>query len=388
MEKPVSAKRAFLNKTKEELYREIKNYSKTLAPTKALQGYPASALVGEKHYPFVQTHSVSTEEKEDNYQNNAQLVKKSYAEIIRFKAKHLLASSQQNPVQNIKTSLLDELQTIYKGKRPVQMETTFAKEIQFNKIFVSKVAGLSGAQNPIADLKASENSPTSKLLEKFTQEDIKAREAMLSLYRKGVNETQIIELLSLGSFGINSNRRLVPSRWAISAYDKAIDQDLYKNVRRHRTINSYEVYAIEDKGNFFLILFFPFSYEAEIIEAFSHTIEQDYVKNDNILHKKEPATAGGFYATKLAMLEHLEKRQRSAACLSLRIIDGYDLPLGVVLVRELVREALKNRPQCFSSEKELFSYIKERYASHYKLLSHSDLLKEKRTQKTLRDFFG
>lgn len=129
------------------------------------------------------------------------------------------------------------------------------------------------------------------------------------MYEKGINEHQIINLLALGSFGIQINRKLVPTRWAISAYDRTIDNYLFKKIINYKLIERYEIYHYYDKGNDFIIILTPDPYCGEVIEHFPGTVGHDYFNNFNKLSTSDPNNGGGYYATKIAVNEFLEKRK-------------------------------------------------------------------------------
>jgi len=45
------AKKKYLNKTKIEFYKEIKKYQLEFKPSKEVEGFASTAIVGEKNYP-------------------------------------------------------------------------------------------------------------------------------------------------------------------------------------------------------------------------------------------------------------------------------------------------------------------------------------------------
>ncbi len=386
------SKRDYINKTKLEFYKKIREYQQELKPTKEIEGFGASAIVGEKNYPYLKVHNISTENKDSSYFNTSDIVKQDYSKIIELKAKNILGSTQDVYTKNRTEKITNEIQDIYKSKKAIEFASQFEKELKFDKVLVNKVSGIVGSKNPLLNLEANENTTTSKDIEKYTQEDIKSRQAIISLYEKGVNEHQIINLLALGTFGIEINKKLVPSRWAISAYDQTIEKHLHKNIVKYNSINSYEVYHAKDKGNDFVIILIPDTFSAEVIETWVEdgrpVIEADYVGVDNKLHKPQPDTAGGFYATKLPIFEHLNQRKKQASFISVRYIDGYDIPLGVVFVRETVREAMKNKIFSTSDEYELRKFLEFKFKKHFQFYKNSNVLKEQKRQKKLNQFFG
>ena len=62
-------------------------------------------------------------------------------------------------------------------------------------------------------------------------------------------------------------------------------------------------------------------------------------------------TVGGYYAARIAVLEQLRIIKKQSSVLALRFVDPneYIAPLGVWVVREAVRRALKSKPIIFYS---------------------------------------
>ncbi len=382
----MSNKKDFLNKTKLDFYKEIKKYQQKLKPTKEIEGYGSAPIVGEKGYPYLATHNISNEDKNSSYRNTSDIVKKDYKEIIPIKAKNILGSTDHSYAKKVDNKILEEIRDVYKSKKDIQVNTQFEKELTFNKVLVNKVSGVVGSKNPLESLEALENTPTEKIVEKFTNGEIKSREAIITLYERGINEHQIINLLALGSFGVELNKKLVPTRWAITAYDQTIEKYLHKKIIQFRPLDYYELYTYEDKGNSFVIILIPDTFSGEVIEQFDNTVEKDYVGNDNKLNKEEPETAGGFFATKIGIFEQLTSRKRQASFISIRIIKNYDIPLGVVFVRESIREAMKKGKFRTTKLEELRTYIMENFSEHYRYFEDSKVFSEKRKQKKLGDF--
>ncbi len=381
-------KKDILNKTKIEFYNEIKKYQKGLKPTKELEGYGSTALVGEKNYPQLKVYNVSNEDKHSSFFNTNKIVKQNYSDIVKLKAKNILGNTNNIYVKKTNTKVLEEIQDVYKARNAVEFTSNFDKELKFNKPVLNKLSGVLGTKNELLNIILNENASTSKQIEKYTQTDIKSKEAIISLYEKGTNEAQIINLLALGNFGIQLNKKIVPSRWAITAYDKTIENYLYKKILDYKLIQDYEIYFHSDKGNSFLIILSPDNYSSEFVEFMNNGWSaSDYVSIDNKLKKVEPDTAGGFYATKLAINEYLDNRKRQCQYIGIRLIEDYDVPLGVVFVRESVRQAMKNRLFKTSNLKDLDLFLKHKFSKYYDYYITSQTLKEKARQKKLRDYF-
>jgi DNA repair protein NreA len=277
---------------------------------------------------------------------------------------------------------------IYKAKKSIDFTSKFDKELKFKKPLINDLFGMSGGKNEIINLELNMNVSISNKIEKYTQGDTKSKEAVINLYEKGFNESQIINLLSLGNFGIDINKRCVPTRWTISAYDKIIESFLYDKIKNYKVISNYEFFFYEDKGNKFLVILIPDVFSFENIEFTNDNWQAvDYVKYNNKLNYKEPKTAGGFFASKVAILEYLRERKKQASIVCLRLIDNYEIPLGVVFVRESLRESMKNNIYKSSNMKDVKSFVFENYFIFFDKFLKSNSLKELNLQKKINDFF-
>ena len=382
----MSLKKEFLSKNKLKFYEEVKKYQLKFKSTSEIEGYASSVIVGEKNYPEVKTYNISNENKKNSYFNTGDLVKKDYSEIIKVKARNILANTNFINIKFNNNKINESLINIYKSSKKIEFLSKFEKEISFDKILFSKISGIMGSHNNLTNIEENENGKTSLKVEKAISEDIKSQEAILMLNNSGVNEHQIINLFSLGTFGIASNQKKVPSRWAISAYDKIIENNLFLKIQNYKLIENFELYYYGDKGNYFLIILFPNYIIGEIIETWENIVEKDFFNYKNKLNKKEPETAGGYYATKLGIFENLNLIKRQASFISIRIIKDYEIPLGVVFVRECVRLAMKNKIFKSSNFEEVKEYIYINFKDFYFYFFSSKVLIENK-QKRISDFF-
>ncbi len=375
------AKKKYLNKTKIEFFKEIKKYQLEFKPSKEVEGFASTAIVGEKNYPNLKIHNVSNENLNNSFFNSSDIVKSNYSEIIKLKARNIFGTTDNVNIRKIDEKINEELSNIYKSKKPIQIASEFENELRFDKVALSGDFGILGSKNSLINVKATENTSTSEKIEKYTQTDIKAKEAIISLYESKNNESQITNLLSLGNFGINFNKKMVPTKWAITAYDQTIEKYLFEKIRNYKTINKYELYHFKDKGNEFVIILFPHIFSGEVVETFPGAIERDFINFENKLDKESPSTAGGFYATKLGIFEYLREIKKFTAFISIRVISDYELPLGVVFVRESVRLAMKDKLNSFQNQNELEFYLKLNYPKHFQVYTSSRVLKEIKTRR-------
>ena len=97
--------------------------------------------------------------------------------------------------------------------------------------------------------------------------DLKASEAVLYLYDQGVLVSRIQRAFSVGAFGIEKQRRLVPTRWSITAVDSIISNDLIDKIKGYPEINEFRVYESTYLDNRFVVLMVPGKWSYESMEA-------------------------------------------------------------------------------------------------------------------------
>ena len=184
--------------------------------------------------------------------------------------------------------------------------------------------------------------------------DARAVPAVTELYLAGINVDHISRLLSIGLLG--KERKLVPTRWSITASDDLIGKSLKEAVLDKPLIGSYRLYSGEDLGNHFEILFLPGTYSFEMVEIWmprSVWSPDGFIDSDSEgpMGKKDYSSlAGGYYAARLAVLERLAIMGRQGSVLAVReISEGYWAPLGVWVVREVARKAMHGEPRKYST---------------------------------------
>lgn len=189
--------------------------------------------------------------------------------------------------------------------------------------------------------------PVKKTLE---DDDWRADGAMCYLYRRGFDVYDINAILSAGALGRGENRRLVPTRWSITAVDDTIGQFLRGQLRNAPSIDSVEVWYNEYIGNRFWIILAPGQWEFELVELKApesvwnpegarHLVLAD---SEGYEGRSEyvDETSGAYFAARLGVLEHLAERGRQATAFVLReVTPAYWAPVGVWQVREAVRNA-------------------------------------------------
>jgi len=221
-----------------------------------------------------------------------------------------------------------------------------------------------------------------------------ARVAVEELYDRGVRVSRIQRAFSVGALGRQGRRRLVPTRWSITAVDDLVSKQLLATVRDLPELGETLLYSLTALDNRWLIAFLPGTYRYESIETwYPNTVwnpSPDRVvmmgDHEGYQGRTTYASIGGcYYAARLATAEALVRLHRQAGVVVLREVHpGELLPLGVWNVREHVREALRRPPQHLTGLDDLFVAMRREFAIPLdRWLQASAVLHDARTQRRL-----
>jgi len=253
-----------------------------------------------------------------------------------------------------------------------------------------------GPSAPIARLDVTGLKVDQQIDRAHSDTDLKAVEAVLDLYRRGLLVSRIQKAFSVGAFGLGKRRRFVPTRWSITAVDDTIGKSLIAKTKTYPLINEYRIYEHDQLDNRWAVLMLPNEWCFELIEAWypgtlwnpSSRIE---IFGDHEFYdgRKEYAEIGGcYYASRMAVNELLNAERRQAGvCVWREAHPGYIMPVGVWNVREAVRAAVQNKPVKFATLQEALSHISKTFDIPMdRWLATSAILKSFRNQRKLLDF--
>jgi hypothetical protein len=227
----------------------------------------------------------------------------------------------------------------------------------------------------------------------FYDTDLTARNAVLDLHRTGLAFSSIQKAFSAGTMGRGPNRRLVPTRWSITACDTMIGDHLLSEVKKCPAIDTWRLHEFSSLHNRYAVLLMPTAWQYEWTEAFLHVLgNEEYVFSDHEGHKRKAGYSplgGCYYSCKMAVLEALAQEHRQAGAIILReALPGY-VPMGVFNVRENVRSAMRKPATEFEDVRSALAHVSERFTlPMQRFITETTLLKEsiRQRQCTLSDF--
>lgn len=316
-------------------------------------------FVGRSNYPNVSTGiltPVGEESHAADFDTSAQWYARNLdiESVLEYRAGLLNSNrSTRANVHDVWDGFVGVQREVAIADRPVDVEIGLADTPDVD-LSLDEITLPRGPRATAERAQLTENPHVPRAVEKTLEDDDwNAEGAMTYLYRKGFDVYDIRHILSAGALGQGEARRLVPTRWSITAVDDTIGQYLRGRIRNASSVDSVRVWVNEYVGNRYWVILAPGKWEYEFVE----------MKSPGSVWNPDPAgqvwmasaaegfegrtgyveeTAGAYYAARLGVLEYLNEINRQAKALILReVSDEYWAPVGVWQIRESVRNAFE-----------------------------------------------
>ncbi len=312
----------------------------------------------------------------------------------------LVNSRMKANVKSLHGRFLEMVQEVGMAKKVAEVEVNLRKTPTLNFKPETQIKPF-GPQGSVLKARITANTKVDTRVERIVSDtDLKAAEGLVSLYKKGFEESSLHKLLSVGNMGIGKKRKLVPTKWSITATDDTIGKQLITEIKQFNE-GEYRAYFGGGWGNYYLVLFLPDVWSYELFEMYLGVQKNPWSKKgyyystdyENYAGRKNYAdeTAGGYYANRVSILEKMKELKRQHSCLVLRFITPeYNVPLGVWVCREATRKAMEKGIR-FASEKLLMDYaqalIQKKFGFDIRILLGKSVLLKERKQPKLSQFF-
>jgi len=313
----------------------------------------------------------------NNFKINVNIGKRSRKNTPPMKAQKLLETSQE----------------LSMAARPVDTETKLPK--MNLRMLLDNHALPMGPTGMAEKIRITENTKVHPKVDYCVADtDLKATEAVSKyLYFKGrVPESTIKRVFSAGLLGEKNKRRIVPTRWSITAVDDIISKALIKEIKKFPEINDYRIFERTYLDNHFKILLFPGKFTYEMNEVWAPNTLWNISLNGNIRNLKPQIMTdfefykgrknyasnitGAYYAARKEVCEYLYRIGRQARILIFREVQGgYIVPLGVWVIRETVKNAMElKNPQILDNFDDSIKSMAEGFMVSYKYWKKSSIL--------------
>jgi len=318
---------------------------------------PPSMLVGEFGYPRVGVYyMISVDvygEAAREYEDPVGWADRrlGVGDILRYRSE-LLSARIEAPVDKPEVLYESEVGLAGVSEKPVDSEAELER-VPIPSLRFDGVTKPLGPRAPARRIRVSSNPKLNPAVESVIWDELKAVEAVKTLYGSGVDVYTIQRLLSLGFLGKRARRRLVPTRWSITAVDDMVSRLLREKLRGKPEVSDVRVHYEEYLGNRFIVIVKPGPGYFEWIEVWQPRSFWVREASKPILWRVEEnplgstsSMDGGFSAARLAVLEKLAEEGRRADVVIIReITPAYYAPLGNWHIRETVRRAVRRKPE-------------------------------------------
>ncbi|MDD3421229.1 MAG: Nre family DNA repair protein [Methanocellales archaeon] len=363
---------------------------------------PPSVFVGRVGYPNIQAGPLVppliTAKEAPIYDDPSKWLGKDIKDVIDLRSNLVRSNTGLNVKEPCVSTnrILAKIQELAMASMPVDTEVHFYKPIK-KELRFDDVLSPMGPSGRIKTLKITENPSVPKKIDHLVFDtDVLAKDAIGELYKGDISTYHIGRLFSVGLLGRHDDRKLVPTRWSITATDDIIGRELITQVKTNPELDEIRVFSDQKFGNRFEILLLPRIFSFELIEIWlpkstwagnTMWIGEDREGYDG--RTTYSHIAGGYYAARLGCLEYLEKIKKQALILIIReILPAYWAPLGSWVIRETVRNAMVQKPKRFDSVEEAIGDIAARIRTPLsKWRQKAKFLELYKFQKTLADFF-
>ena len=355
-----TTKNAYLAKLTEKIQMQSVNVGKNLEGTT-----PPSVFIGRWSYPKVYAGPMMSSQMGDTSIMDSPESwigeNKTQDEIIDYRM-NLVRGKQLIRIDDLENPFVEKLQDISLASKSIDSEARFK-----NKPNGSMLTEDSTPHGPSATIEKFDIDAVrwDRQLEKtFYDTDLKAVDAVVNLHNKEVPFSAMQKAFSVGAIGTKNNRKLVPTRWSITACDSTLAEQFLKEVRKLEILDTYRVFEYGALHNYYVIILTPTEWQYEWYESFINIMNNekltfsDYETNAD---KKEYSSVGGcYYTAKMVVLDYLLKIKKQSGLLILR--EAYEdyVPLGVFNVRENIREAMLKPYKEFETLEKCLEYAGEK----------------------------
>jgi len=355
--------------------------------TKDVFGPSQDVFIGSYGYPHLSFGPlVGVQEKPVS---PAELYGKSYDEIISSRAQLLRGKKFVTVGERMRR----DVQEVAMSIKPIDVEVNLSKDPVFDMKFSTLVQPM-GPSAPMKRFLQADNPKIPKKVDSVSEGDTKASDAISELSRHGFDSYYITNIFSAGVLGQEEKKKIVPTKWSITAIDDIRGKQLMDRIRYYPEINEIMLYSNEFLDNHFEVLLIPGKWEFENFESWSpNSVWAKGAKETVTTEEYESfwgrttyaeSQVGGYYASRIGVVEHLNSIRRQARVVVFREIgEGYIMPVGVFAVRETARNAFRNKPMKFQTLSEALSHLSKKLKVPIKnYLSKSGVLQQTR----LNDF--
>ena len=337
------------------LFEKAKQQFLQFKPSEYVFGPSSEIFVGRMGYPNLAVGPLVG--LENMVASPKELFGMDYADIIARQTSLVRGKKKASVNSRMQT----DMKEVALSSRAIDVEMELTKRPYFD-LKTDGILQTMGASAPIKKFAQAENPKIPKKVDSIIGEKLTATEAIAELTAHGFDNYYATNILAVGALGMDETKRLVPTRWSITAVDDIIAKQRMERIRGYMEINEVSLYSSSFLDNHFHVLLMPGKWEFENFEswpeggAWAGTNEEYEGYHGRTKYAEKQV--GGYYASRFAVTEYLDLIRRQAKVVVFREIgEGYVAPVGVWQVRENVRHALAGDQMKFGSTNEALAFL-------------------------------
>jgi hypothetical protein len=241
-----------IRKSIEKNWRECLSRHGSLFSSNHVDGStPPSVFVGAYGYPKVLVGPMLPPIHGDTtiLDSPEKWIGKSLEDIVNYRIS-LVRGIKPVKVEDVGQKYIEDLQVMSMSERSTDAEMDFVKNAS-PTIYIDGDSPIFGPVGEIKSTKFSNSSSDKNIQKSFYDKDFLAEDAIVDLYNKGIEISRIQKCFSIGMFG--KNRKLVPTRWSITATDDVVSKSLLKKIIQYDIIDTSLVFSYNHLGNYFCV---------------------------------------------------------------------------------------------------------------------------------------
>src|SRR3989338_7050194 len=178
-------------------------------------------FIGHFGYPHVSVGVLSPPEKVDNtweYDAPRHWAVGNYQipNIVEFRSA-LVNSRTSTPIKEVTSKIVQTIQEVAMASRPVDIDIKLSATPHFS-VQSDGYSAPVGPSGSLKEVKLTTNPTIPSRVERAVSDtDLLAQDAITSLYSKSMDEHALTNLLTVGALGLGAKRKLVPTKWSITA---------------------------------------------------------------------------------------------------------------------------------------------------------------------------
>jgi len=245
------------------------NIKKKISTNNIIGSSPPSIFVGRIGYPYVYAGPLVPPILGDTsiFDDPERWLNRDFEEIIGFRTNLIRGKFRVNVKKPYENRLYNRTLEIALSKDPTYTDVHFRKKPNENFLFDDIIQPM-GPSGILEKMNVGSTKTDSRIDKVYGDTDLKAKNSILDLYLRDVPVSKIQRVFSFGVLGQKKQRRMVPTRWSITAIDSIISRWLIEErIKGKKKINDYQVHEFSFLGNRFIILLIPSAWKYEWMEA-------------------------------------------------------------------------------------------------------------------------